>query len=87
MKQPMQPLYIDSDGVVRFQQNEIVRHLLDCGDYDLNNLARLPFSDEDRRQFAQLIGYSVGGYCDLSYVDEAAADAVVRVGESAVLGE
>lgn len=67
---PMQPVVIAPDGVIRFKQNKIVRHLLDfasplgCG---LNELAREDFSQEDRMQLAQLIGYSVSGYGELSY--------------------
>lgn len=33
----------------------------------MNKLALMPFADEDREQFAQLIGYSVSGFGDLSY--------------------
>lgn len=64
------PLVIDKDGVVRFRENKIVSFLLEAGPYDLNSLAIMNFSDEDRMQFAQLIGYSVSGYGDLSYVSE-----------------
>ena len=70
---PCQPIYRDSSGVIRFKQNAIVRYLLDKSPEDMNSLALIPFSDEDRAQFAQLIGYSVGGYRELSYVDDAAA--------------
>lgn len=66
---PMQPLVRDPQGVVRFQANAIVRHLLDAGPFDMNRLAMMPFSDEDRAQFAQLIGYSISGWGGLSYVD------------------
>ena len=73
---PMQPVALDDKGVARFKQNAIVRFLLDAGPFDLNRLAVMPFSDEDRMQFAQLIEYSVGGYEELSYVsDESAARA------------
>ena len=71
--QPMQPVVIAGDGVARFKQNPIVRHLLDfasplgCG---LNDLGRMDFNDEDRMQLAQLIGYSVSGYGDLSYASK-----------------
>lgn len=65
---PMQPI-ITVDGVARFKENAIVRYLLDAGTIDLNQLAALPFSNEDRNQFAQLIGYSVGGFGDLPYAD------------------
>jgi hypothetical protein len=38
---------------------------------DLNQLAQMDFSREDWVQFAQLIGYSVGGWGDLGYVNDA----------------
>jgi hypothetical protein len=71
MKHPTQPLEKDADGVMRFKQNAIVRHLLDVGQKHgcgLNEIACMEFSIEDRRQFAQLIGYSWGGYEELGYV-------------------
>lgn len=58
-----------SDGVVRFRQNAIVRFLLDAGPFDLHKLAFMQFSDDDREQFAQLIGYSVSGFGELSYAN------------------
>lgn len=75
---PIQPIGKDEHGVVRFKKNAIVCYLLDNGGIDLNAIARLQFSREDREQFAQLIGYSVCGASDLSYVSseviEAASD-------------
>ena len=70
--QPLQPVAKDSHGVLRFRANELVRYLLDNGGIDLNKLACLDFSNEDRQQFAQLIGYSLSGYGELSYVDDTA---------------
>lgn len=70
---PMQPLVRDASGVVRFKENAIVRTLLDWATprgMSLNELAVMDFSQEDREQFAQLIGYSVGGYGELSYVSD-----------------
>ena len=67
---PVQPLVNDPSGVVRFKANAIARYLLDNGGYDMNDLATLPVSDEDRAQFAQLIGYSLSGFGDLSYVSD-----------------
>lgn len=67
-KHPIQPLALDEHGVLRFKSNAIVRHLLDHGGINLNDLAMLDFSQEDREQFAQLIGYSHSGSGDLSYV-------------------
>ena len=70
MNRPIQPIIKDPNGVVRFQRNKIVAFLLDNGPFDLNQLAMMDFSPEDRRQFAQLIGYSLSGYGELSYVDD-----------------
>lgn len=63
----MQPI-VNDGGVMRFKANAIVRFLLDAGPFDMNRLALMPFTPEDREQFAQLIGYSVGGFGELPYV-------------------
>lgn len=68
LNEPMQPIYMDKNGVVRFAENKIVKYLSETPMGNLNNIAGLSFSDRDRRQFAQLIGYSVSGYGDLPYV-------------------
>ncbi len=70
MKHPIQPLEKDKDGIIRFKQNKIVRYLLDNGGIDLNHLAILDFSDNDREQLSQLIGYSLSGFGDLSHVSD-----------------
>lgn len=70
-KHPIQPVEYDDHGVIRFKQNRIVRHLLDNGPFDMNDLASKNFSNEDWEQFAQLIGYSVSGFGDLSYTGPA----------------
>jgi len=62
---PMQPLINK-----RFKENKIVTHCLDAGGTDLNKICMIDFSIEDQEQFAQLIGYSLGGYGDLSYVTD-----------------
>jgi hypothetical protein len=72
------------NGVKRFKSNAIVRWLLDDGPFDLNRIAVRGFDVEDQRQFAQLIGYSVSGYQDLSYStviddDEDSSDAPTSV--------
>lgn len=94
--QPMQPVYLDARGVVRFRKNLVVDVLLDRdtergrvypdfparSDGGLNWIATQDFSQEDQEQFAQLIGYSVSGYHELSYVsDKSAAWASRRAGE------
>ena len=69
MPHPMQPLERDAGGTLRFKRNTIVRYLLDHGGIDLNALAALDFSQDDRQHFAQLIGYSLNGFSELPYVD------------------
>ena len=70
MKHPIQPIVKDSHDVLRFKENKIVRYLLDNGGIDMNKLATIPFDQNDSEQFAQLIGYSVSGFGDLSYVSK-----------------
>lgn len=70
MSHPMQPVEVDRHGAHRFKPNKIVQFLLDSGPYDMNALARMNWSDEDREQFAMLIGYSVSGFAGLSYVSD-----------------
>lgn len=70
MKHPIQPLEKDKSGVLRFKANAIVQHLLDNGGIDMNKIAVLDFTADDRQQFAQLIGYSLSGYSELNYVDD-----------------
>ena len=82
---PMQP-FVLKNNVVRFQENAIVRTLLDAASdgrkLDLNDIACMDFSQDDRCQFAQLIGYSLCGYHELSYVsDQHAAAATTAARE------
>jgi len=80
MKHPIQPL-VNEKGTVRFQANKIVRYLLDAGPFDMDQLSLMPFDDDDRMQFAQLIGYSLCGFSELGYVsDETYAAAVELAG-------
>lgn len=82
-KQPMQPMVRDARGVVRFQDNAIVRWLLDEASagrkVDLNDIGRRAlwtdglFTQADQEQFAQLIGYSLHGFHELSYVSDETA--------------
>lgn len=81
MKNPIQPLAEDDRGVMRFKGNAIVQHLLDNGGIDMNAIAYLPFSDDDRQQFAQLIGYSLSGYGELHYVSDDAYGAAATMAE------
>ena len=76
---PIQPLYTDEHGTVRFVPNRIVEHLLEVFPGGLNHLAEMPFSRADWVQFAQLIGYSLSGYGDLGYVDNETWETAARM--------
>ena len=86
MRHPTQPLALDEKGVLRFQKNQIVSDLLEHASkhgMDLNTIACGSYSEEDHRQLAQLIGYSLSGYGGLSYVDDVSymvAEEVSRAG-------
>lgn len=88
---PMQPLEFDSQKIIRFKANKIVRALLDFGQargFGMNEIAERDFSHEDAMQFAQLIGYSVSGYGDLSYASkESVAEADLQAEKMLASGE
>jgi hypothetical protein len=67
-RNPMQPVLIAADGVVRFKQNKIVNDMLEfCRShgFGLNEIAMRDYEKDDRSQLMQLIGYSVSGYRSL----------------------
>jgi hypothetical protein len=73
-KQPMQPIYIDKEGVVRFQSNKIVDWLFATQKISLNEISAMCQTSKipkaDQMQFWQMLGYSVSGFGDLSFVDK-----------------
>jgi hypothetical protein len=80
---PLQPIYRDCVGIERFQPNLIVVYLLEVArgvGVDLNTLGMRDFPQEDREQFAQLIGYTLSGFSELSYVSD---ETYARVEEAA----
>lgn len=85
MNHPIQPLATDEHGVLRFRQNKIVRDMLDFATplgFSMNTIACKDYTDADRQQFAQLIGYSLDGYGSLSsYVDDVAYQTAALLAE------
>jgi hypothetical protein len=72
----MQPFIRRDNGFVYFQENAVVRRLLDESQkrgFGLNELAKQHFPQADWEQFCQLIGYSLSGYHELSYVSDESA--------------
>lgn len=84
MVHPMQPVIIDEIGLKRFRSNKILVWLHSCGRIDLNELMLMPFTNEDRVQLAQLIGYPVEGFKNLCYVSD---EDKKRADEAPVVGE
>lgn len=87
---PMQPIVKADDGVYRFKANGLVRFLLDWATprgIGLNELAMMRFAAEDHEQLAQLIGYSVSGFGDLSYASEARVAVADRIVEKMIARE
>jgi hypothetical protein len=72
----VQPIVTDERGVRRFRGNALVRALYDCATargFGLNELAEMQIgTPEEWQQLAQLLGYSLSGYSELPYVDDAA---------------
>ncbi|MGE4195942.1 MAG: hypothetical protein AB7G11_02305 [Phycisphaerales bacterium] len=82
MNHPIQPIERDDRGALHFKENAIVRYLFDHGDISLGDLAVMPYSNEDRVQFVQLIGYSLGGFSELSYVSDDLYKTAKRMAET-----
>jgi hypothetical protein len=76
MKHPVQPIYVEVNGVTRFKPNKIIQFLFNSGRLDLNEIVCMEFPREDHVQLAQLLGYSVYGFGYLSYVDDEDWDSV-----------
>ena len=66
VQHPMQDLRWDGD-VIRFRANEIIKDAVESGAINLNDIACKQYSQADHMQLAQMIGYSVSGFGDLSY--------------------
>jgi biotin synthase-related radical SAM superfamily protein len=80
-RHPIQPTYDDENGVRRFRPNKIVQFLLDNGTWDLNRLAMKGFASDEWEQFAQLIGYSLSGFSELSYVTAETCESAHRMSD------
>ena len=81
MKNPIQPIQLNEFDRPRFKQNAIVRYLLDSGMFSMNDIADLDVSNEDREQFAQLIGYTLDGFAELSYASDDTYLAALKMSE------
>lgn len=87
-EEPMQPVGVDQYGTHRFLENRIVRDMLEFSrprGFGLNEMASKAasgdYSRSEQEQFAQLIGYSVDGYADLSFVSNKSADRAIALSE------
>lgn len=76
MNKPM-PIQPTLDG--RFIPNRIVEKLLETSTLDLNDIARMEFTHQERMQLAQLIGCSVSGFGTLSYVDDETYETIISL--------
>ena len=80
--QPIQELYHDPAGTVRFRENRIVEDLLNFATprgMGMNEIFLRDYQSADRVQFAQLIGYSLDGFAELcSYVSDEDYGAAAR---------
>ena len=84
MNHPIQPIEKDDRGVFRFKRNKIVEFL---SEGKLNDLAVMNFPQEDWEQLAQLIGYSLSGFGDLSYVKRSTYNAAEAMATQSITEE
>lgn len=66
----MQPIMLAADGVLKFQMNALVNHLVNSypGGADQLRLDCPEANGADWEQLNQLLGWSVQGYSDLPYI-------------------
>lgn len=87
-KFPLQPIVKDQRGQPRFKGNKIIIWLFENhakgATLDLNKIACMDFPDEDREQLAMLLGYSLGGFSELSYVSNETYEAAMLVSKTGV---
>lgn len=84
MKHPMQKITVTETGKKIFIGNKIVEELLAFSSskgFGLNEIAMMEFCNDDRMQFAQLIGYTLSGYGYLSYVTPENYDIALKISE------
>lgn len=81
---PIQPIYQDENGTLRFKANEIVKFLLANSGLDMQKIASMDFTNEDREQFVQLIGFSLSGFGDLSFVSDETYDSAEIMAERGI---
>lgn len=79
MNHPIQPIEKDGRGTPRFKRNKIVDFLAKGR---LNELAAMDFPREDWEQLAQLIGYSLSGFGNLSYVSDETYETATKMFET-----
>jgi hypothetical protein len=78
---PAQPIIIDEHGVKRFQENAIVKFLLDSGPFDINDLfIDHNFSVSDHIQFCQLTGMSLQLFADQDFISNEDYDSIIEQG-------
>lgn len=87
LKNPIQPLFEDENGTLRFKSNSIVEYLVREGKADLNQIAMMDFSQDDREQFSQLHGYSLSGFGGLGSTTNETYYAAVKMHENPELNE
>ena len=72
--------------VVEHAAQMVATHPMHAGRLDLNGLHTMSFSQADREQFAQLMGYSISGYHELSYVSDLSAAEATLLAEKIMPG-
>ena len=77
-RHPLQPI-VSVDGVLRFKENALVRKLVvDAGGLSVIN--GIEATREDREQLAMLIGSSLNGFSQLTYVTDETVDLACATG-------
>lgn len=81
LENPIQPLYTDEHGTLRFKANAIVQHVMENSTVTFNDFAAGNFSVTDQEQFNQLIGVSHGHFEECEVTRRETADTALVMHE------
>lgn len=84
----MRSIELDALGTARFRKNTIVAWLVENGHVSLNsiieNSPKGGWPQEDIEEFWQMLGYSVSGYGDLSFIRPETVEAADKIVENLI---
>lgn len=85
---PMRPIFIDDANRPAFKGNAVIQYLVRSGKLNMvqavEKIADKSLPQEDIDEFYQLVGYSIGGYCEIKFVSDESCEKALAIAERLV---